>query len=1089
MKRAVALFTAALLSCSLLASCGSKPATQSASSTAAASESAVSEAAESAASEAAESAVSEAAESEAAESAVSEAAESAVSEAAESAASEAAESEAAESAVSEAAESAVSETAESEAAESAVSEAAESAVSETAESEAADDDQAKADEAAALIDAIYVQTRTDETDAQIAAAKEAWDALTDEQKELVEGEFADPDYFGRDTGDASADDPRNADDIGENEILVVSFGTSFNDSRATDIKGIEDAIAEAYPEWQVRRAFTAQIIINHVQARDGEEIDNVDQALQRAVDNGVKNLVVQPTHLMHGAEYDELVEALEGYKDSFESVVVAEPLLGEVGEDAAAVNEDKKAVAEALTAAAVEDAGFDSLEAAKEDGTAFVFMGHGTSHVASISYDQMQSQMNELGYDNVFIGTVEGEPEDTACEAVIAAVKDAGFTKVVLRPLMVVAGDHANNDMADPEDEESWISQFTAADAFEKIDTQIAGLGRIGAVEDLYVAHTQAAIDAIGGGAEEAETAESAAEEETEASSEEASSEEASSEAAEETEAAAGTDDDQAKADEAAALIDAIYVQARTDETDAQIAAAKEAWDALTDEQKELVEGEFADPDYFGRDTGDASADDPRNADDIGENEILVVSFGTSFNDSRATDIKGIEDAIAEAYPDWQVRRAFTAQIIINHIQGRDGEAIDNVDQALQRAVDSGVKNLVVQPTHLMHGAEYDELVEALENYKENFDYVVVAEPLLGEVGEDAAAVNEDKKAVAEAVTAAAVEEAGFDSLEAAKEDGTAFVFVGHGTSHVASISYDQMQAQMNELGFDNVFIGTVEGEPEDTACEEVIAAVKDAGFTKVVLRPLMVVAGDHANNDIADPEDEESWISQFTAAGAFDQVEAQIAGLGRIPAVEELYVAHTDEAIQVVTGEEAAEETEAASETAEEAEAASEAAEETATSSEAAEEIEASGEEVEEEAAAAVEAADAENAEELADGKYLADFNTDSSMFKPNEACDGKGVLTVKDGEMTIHVSLVSKKILNLFPGTAEDAQAEGAELLQPTTDEVTYTDGATEEVFGFDIPVPALDEEFDCALIGEKGNWYDHKVSVSNPEPYTEE
>ena len=160
-------------------------------------------------------------------------------------------------------------------------------------------DQAAADHVAELIDAIYVQQRTDDTDAQCAEAKAAWDALTDAQKELVEGENADPDYFGRDTGDASLDDPANADEIGENEILVVSFGTSFNDSRVKDIKGIEDAIQAAYPDWSVRRAFTAQIIINHVQARDDEHIDNVEQALERAVNNGVKNLVIQPTHLMH----------------------------------------------------------------------------------------------------------------------------------------------------------------------------------------------------------------------------------------------------------------------------------------------------------------------------------------------------------------------------------------------------------------------------------------------------------------------------------------------------------------------------------------------------------------------------------------------------------------------------------------------------------------------------------------------------------------------------------------------------------------------------------------------------------------------
>lgn len=355
-------------------------------------------------------------------------------------------------------------------------------------------DQEAADEVAALIDAIYVQQRTDETDDQCASAKAAWDSLTDEQKELVEGENADPDYFGRDTGDASKDDPRNQDDIGENEILVVSFGTSFNDSRVSDIKGIEDAIQAANPDWSVRRAFTSQIIINHVQARDGECIDNMDQALERAVANGVKNLVLQPTHLMHGAEYDELMEAVEAYQDQFETVKVAEPLLGEVGSDATVINADKAAVAEALTAEAVKDAGYDSLDAAKEDGVAFVFMGHGTSHTAKVSYSQMQTQMSELGYDNVFIGTVEGEPEETSCEAVIEAVAQGGFTKVVLRPLMVVAGDHANNDMAG-EDEDSWISMFNASGKFESVDTQVSGLGAIEAIQKIYVAHTADAIN------------------------------------------------------------------------------------------------------------------------------------------------------------------------------------------------------------------------------------------------------------------------------------------------------------------------------------------------------------------------------------------------------------------------------------------------------------------------------------------------------------------------------------------------------------------------------------------------------------------
>ena len=358
----------------------------------------------------------------------------------------------------------------------------------------AEADQAAADKVAALIDAIYVQERTEETDAQCEAAKAAWDALTDAQKALVEGEEASPDYFGLDTGDASKDDPRNQDEIGEKELLVVSFGTSYNDSRVADIKSIEAALQAANPDWSVRRAFTAQIIINHIQARDGEKIDNMEQALERAVANGVKQLVVQPTHLMHGAEYDEMCAAIEKVRDKFESVEIAEPMLGEVGNDATVINADKEAVAKAVVAAALSESGYESTAAAKEAGVAYVLMGHGTAHVAKVTYSQMSTQMDKLGYENVFIGTVEGEPEDTSCEAVIAAVKEAGYTTVVLRPLMVVAGDHANNDMAGA-DEDSWKTMFEAAGL--TVNCQISGLGRIADVQALYVAHTKAAIDAI----------------------------------------------------------------------------------------------------------------------------------------------------------------------------------------------------------------------------------------------------------------------------------------------------------------------------------------------------------------------------------------------------------------------------------------------------------------------------------------------------------------------------------------------------------------------------------------------------------------
>ena len=367
---------------------------------------------------------------------------------------------------------------------SASASASASSASASASSASADADKAAAENVDKLIAAIQVQERTATTDADCKAAKDAWDALTPAQQELVE----EADYFGLDTGDASKDDPLAAAPTKENEILVTSFGTSYNDNRVATIGAIEKAIAAAYPDWDVRRAFTAQIIINHIQARDNEKINNVEQALEAAEKAGVKNLVVAPTHLMHGAEYDELVAALKPYESKM-NIVISEPLLGEVGADATVINDDKKAVAEAVVAEACKDAGFADAAAAADAGAAIVLMGHGTSHTANVTYEQMQTVMDELGYNNVFIGTVEGEPESTECSVVIDKVKDAGYKTVYLRPLMVVAGDHANNDMADPEDEESWYSQFTASKAFDKVNCQIAGLGQIPAVQDIYVAH------------------------------------------------------------------------------------------------------------------------------------------------------------------------------------------------------------------------------------------------------------------------------------------------------------------------------------------------------------------------------------------------------------------------------------------------------------------------------------------------------------------------------------------------------------------------------------------------------------------------
>lgn len=333
---------------------------------------------------------------------------------------------------------------------------------------------------------------------------------------------------------------------------------------------------------------------------------------------------------------------------------------------------------------------------------------------------------------------------------------------------------------------------------------------------------------------------------------------------------------DQAAADEVAAMIDAIYVQERTDETDAQCEAAKAAWDALTDAQKELVEGDEASPDYFGLDTGDASKDDARNQDDIGENELLVVSFGTSYNDSRVADIKGIEDALQAAYPDWSVRRAFTAQIIIDKLKKRDGITIDNMTEALDRCVKDGVKEIVVQPTHLMGGLEYTDVKDELDKYADKFDKISLGDPLLTS--------DDDYKKVAAAIK---------ENMASFDDGKTALCLMGHGTEADSNADYAKMQEVFKNEGLTQFFVGTVEAEP---TCEDVIAAASAAGYKKAVLAPFMVVAGDHANNDMADETDPDSWAAKFVAAGF--EVTCLLQGLGQNVAVDEIYVSHVDDAI-----------------------------------------------------------------------------------------------------------------------------------------------------------------------------------------------
>ena len=560
-----------------------------------------------------------------------------------------------------------------------------------------------------------------------------------------------------DTGDASLDNPRNQDEIGENELLVVSFGTSYNDNRRLTIGAIEAAMEKAFPEYSVRRGFTSQIIIDHVKDRDGEIIDNVGEALDRAVANGVKNLVIQPTHLMNGLEYSDLVNEVAQYSDAFEAVSIGEPLLTS--------DEDFQTVADAIVEAT----------ASYDDGkTAICFMGHGTEADSNAVYAKMQQLLTDGGHENYFVGTVEATP---SLEDVLALVQAGSYERVVLQPLMIVAGDHANNDMAGNE-EGSWKTTFEAAGY--QVECLVNGLGELEEIQNLLVAHAQAAM--------------------------------------------AGEEDEE------------------------------------------------------NYETGDASLDNPRNQDEIGESELLVVSFGTSYNDNRRLTIGAIEAAMEKAFPEYSVRRGFTSQIIIDHVKDRDGEIIDNVGEALDRAVANGVKNLVIQPTHLMNGLEYSDLVNEVAQYSDAFEAVSIGEPLLTS--------DEDFQTVADAIVEAT----------ASYDDGkTAICFMGHGTEADSNAVYAKMQQLLTDGGHENYFVGTVEATP---SLEDVLALVQAGSYERVVLQPLMIVAGDHANNDMAGNE-EGSWKTTFEAAGY--QVECLVNGLGELEAVQNLLVAHAQAAIDAL--------------------------------------------------------------------------------------------------------------------------------------------------------------------------------------------
>lgn len=320
-------------------------------------------------------------------------------------------------------------------------------------------------------------TQAEETEAEEAqaseetSAEETTEEATEEDSSSEEDAEDDENY---NTGDASLDNVRNQDEIGENELLAVSFGTSFNDSRRLTIGAIENDLETAFPDYSVRRGFTANIVIDHVQKRDGILIDDLNAALRRAADNGVKNLVIQPTHLMNGLEYDEIVDTAANYSDAFDKVVFGAPLLTS--------DDDFDRVAKAIT---------DWTSEYDDGETAICFMGHGTEADSNSVYSKMQDTLTNMGFANYYVGTVEATP---SLDDVLAKVKEGNYKRVVLEPLMVVAGDHANNDMAGDEDG-SWKTTFEN-EGYEVV-CLLRGLGENEAIRQIYVDHAQAAIDSL----------------------------------------------------------------------------------------------------------------------------------------------------------------------------------------------------------------------------------------------------------------------------------------------------------------------------------------------------------------------------------------------------------------------------------------------------------------------------------------------------------------------------------------------------------------------------------------------------------------
>lgn len=549
---------------------------------------------------------------------------------------------------------------------------------------------------------------------------------------------------------ATATQSSQTEPASDKAILMVSFGTSYNETRELTIDAIEADVAEAYSDWEVRRAFTADTVIDILAERDGLEIDNMTEAMDRLVADGIKEVVVQPTHVMNGAEYDDIVEEVNKYIGKFDSLRMGQPLLSSIDDYTAVINSLMGSIAEAGA-----------------DDTAIVFMGHGTHHYANASYSQMEMMLHSSGYENTFVGTVEGYP---TLDDVMAKVKAANVSKVILYPLMVVAGDHATNDMAGDE-EDSWKTAFEQA-GYE-VECRLEGLGQNENIREIYLQHIANAMAAE------------------------------------------------------------------------PLAAAEPA----------DVAGGTCDPD---------------------KKAILTVSFGTSYNETRELTIDALEAKIADAYPDWDVCRAFTAQTVIDILAERDNLDIDNVKEAMERLIAEGYGTVVIQPTHVMPGAEYDDVVEEVNQYADQFASLAISQPMLMETLDYEAAV----MSIAQAVP------------EVGAED-TAIVLMGHGTHHFANACYSQLQETFWDQGYEHIFVGTVEGYP---SYDDVLAQLNASGIKNVVMYPFMIVAGDHATNDMAGDE-EDSWKTMLEEAGY--SVECRLEGLGQNEGIVELILSHLKNTIE----------------------------------------------------------------------------------------------------------------------------------------------------------------------------------------------